>query len=383
MKNLVGGALSVCVALLLAACASTGEKPPEPTELVRIDTPVAKARKAWSSDAGAGFKAEPAGFRAAMGDAVVYTADEKGRVRAFSVDEGKRLWQQNLDIAIASGPALVDDLVIVGTREAEVFGLDARDGSQRWKARVSGEVLAPASGTDGVVVIRSFDGFVYGLDANGGQRLWSIDRTVPTLTLKGIGAPLIVEGRVFVGTDGGKILAVGLHDGVPVWESTVSVPTGRSELERLVDVDATPLSDGIAVYAASYAGDLVAFDLGQGQTQWRQDVASVTGMAMSGDRLFITDPECRVVAVDRNNGDILWTRDELRYRECSRPAIHRGLVAVGDLEGYVHWLAPEDGNILVRYRPVSGPMAPPVTAGEKLIVLSTGGKLVALDLIQN
>ncbi len=377
MKHL----LPLVFAVMLAACASTGEKPPEPTELVDLETTVAKAKVSWSRGTGAGFAAEPAGFQVAIGSDAVYTADEKGEVRAFSLDEGKRLWRQDLDLRIASGPALVDDLIIVGTREAQVIALDARDGSQRWQARVSGEVLAPAAGGQGVVVVRSFDGFVYGLNADGGQRLWAVDRTVPTLTLRGIGAPLVVGGNVMVGTDGGKVLALGLHDGVPVWESTVSVPTGRSELERLVDVDAMPVSEGLDVYAVSYAGDLVAMELGQGQIQWRANVASITGMALAGDRIFVTDPECRVFAVDRRNGDVLWTRDELRYRECSRPAVHRGLVAVGDLDGYIHWLAPEDGRILARARPVRDPIAPLEVQGDRLLVLSVDGKLAALDLI--
>lgn len=367
--------------LLLSACASTGEKPPEPTELVRIEAPVAKVDVVWRANAGDGFENEAGGFRIAVQGNKLFTADEDGRVRSFSLENGKRLWSQNLGQPVASGPGVVDDLVVVGTREGEVIALHTGDGSQRWKTRASGEVLAPAVGSDGVVVIRSFDGFVYGLGADGGQRLWAVDRTVPTLTLRGIGAPLIVDGTVLVGTDGGKLLAVGLHDGIPLWESTVSVPTGRSELERLVDVDAAPVTDGAWVYAVSYAGDLVAFDLVSGEVQWRQSVASVAGMALRDDQLFVTDPECRVFALDRRNGDILWTRDELRYRECSQPAMHRGLVAVGDLDGYIHWLSPEDGAVVARNKPVGDPIAPPIVVDGRLLVLSVSGRLAAVDLL--
>lgn len=370
------------LSLGLAACASTGDKPPEPTELVDIELPAAKAEVVWSRGAGAGFEDEPAGFRVAADERQVIAADQKGRIYSTDLKTGDALWKQDLDTPIVSGPALVDGLVVVGTREGEVIAISAEDGSERWATQVSGEVLAPAVGADDVIVVRSFDGFVYGLKADGGQRLWAVDRTVPTLTLRGIGAPVIVEGNVLLGTDGGKVLAVGLHDGVPVWESTVSIPTGRSELERLVDVDASPLSDGVEVYAASFAGDLVALDLGEGRTQWNQKVASLKGMAMSAHRLFIIDPECRVIAVDRRNGDKLWTNDALLYRECSAPVVHRGLVAVGDLDGYIHWLGPEDGSILVRDRAVRDPIAPPVVADGRLLVLSEGGKLAAVDLLR-
>lgn len=381
MKVAYSGAWLV-VALLLGGCASTSEKPPEPTELIDIDSPVAEADDAWSRGAGAGFASEPAGFRAAVGDNLVVTADEKGQVFAFALDSGKQLWKQDLDRPVVSGPAIVENLAILGTREGQVIAVSLEDGSERWEARVSGEVLAPAVGGEGVVVVRSFDGFVYGLKAEGGQRLWAVDRTVPTLTLRGISAPILEQGKVILGTDGGNVLAIGLHDGVPEWEATVSIPTGRSELERLVDVDASPLTDGVDVYAASYAGDLVAMDIGTGEVRWSQKVASLRGMAYEGDRLFVTDPECRIVAVDRNSGAKLWTSEALRYRDCTGPVIHRGLVVVGDLEGYLHWLGPEDGKVLLRDRPVRDPMAPPVVVDGRLLALSEEGKLVAIDLLK-
>lgn len=381
MKYLPNGGLLLAL-VFLAGCASTAEKPPEPTELVDIESPVAEADEAWSRGAGAGFSSEPAGFRVASASGVAVAADEKGRVYAFDLKTGKPRWKQSLDRPVVSGPAIVDQLVVLGTREGEVIALSLENGDERWLSRLSGEVLAPAAGGEGVVVVRSFDGFIYGLNADGGQRLWSIDRTVPTLTLRGIGAPILEQGKVIVGTDGGKVLALGLHNGAPEWETTVSIPTGRSELERLVDVDASPLSDGADVYAVSYAGDLVAMDINSGDTRWSQKLASLRGMAYAGDRLFVTDPECRIVAVDRRNGEKLWTSDALRYRDCTAPVIHRGLVAVGDLEGYVHWMGPEDGKILLRTRPVRNPMAPPVVVDGRLLLLSENGKLAAIDLLK-
>ncbi|MGB1581230.1 MAG: outer membrane protein assembly factor BamB, partial [Nevskiales bacterium] len=310
---------------------------------------------------------------------VVFAADEDGKVVALSADKGKRLWRVDVDKPLSAGPGLAGDMVLVGTHDGEVLALDRRDGSQRWAIQLSGEVLAPPGGDGNIVVVRCFDGRIYGLAADSGQRLWVQQTAVPTLSLRGVGGPVIVAGRVLVGLDNGKVLAIDAVTGQPVWESVVSVPVGRTELERLVDVDAEPLEIDGTVYAVSYAGDMTAFDLARGQTLWRAEVASITGIAGFLDWLFVSSRDGAVIAIDRNNGDILWEQKALLYRELSRPVIHNGLVAVADLDGYVHWLSPQNGQILGRDRPVKERVStPPVVADRQLYLRADDGRLTAV-----
>ena len=365
---------------LLAACTSADNKPPEPTELQSLPQSGLKGDVAWRARTG-GVEKEAAGFRIAIDGGVVYTASDKGRISAYSAETGKREWVKDLDKPLSSGPGLADDLIMVGTNDGEVLALDRRDGSERWTARLSGEVLAPPRGDSNVIVARCFDGRIYGLAADSGQRLWVQPTSVPTLSLRGTGGPVIVGARVLVGLDNGKMLALDITTGEPFWESVVSVPLGRTELERLVDVDAEPLEVDGQVYAVSYSGDLVAVDFGRGQRDWRAEAASITGLAVFLDWLYVSGRNGEVIAFDRNTGERLWTQKSLLYRELSRPVIHGGFVAVADLEGYVHWLSPQDGRLLARSRPVSGQVStPPIAMGDRLYILADDGRLAAVDL---
>lgn len=368
------------LALGVAACSSTADKPPEPTELQAIADAGVKARKVWSAGVG-GFEAEPGGFRVAVDAGVAYAASEEGEVSAFSTDRGKRLWRQKLDKPLSAGPGLADQLVLLGSGDGEVVALDRRDGSTRWVTQLSGEVLAPPRGDGSVVIVRCFDGRVYGLDAGSGKRLWVQPTSVPTLSLRGTGGPILVAGRTIVGLDNGKVLALDMSTGTPAWESVVSVPMGRSELERLVDVDAEPVEVDGMVYAVSYSGDLVALEFGRGRNEWRAEVASITGIAATDNALYVSARDGTVVALDRASGVVLWRQKSLLYRELSRPVIHQGLVAVADLEGYVHWLSPRDGRIVTRSRPVRDRVStPPVVADSRLYVMADNGKLAAVDI---
>ncbi len=366
---------------LLAACASDDIKPPKPAELAKIATPAFKPREVWSASAGDGGGPEPRGFRIAHAGDVLYTADHKGRVTAFAAASGKKLWRQSLNINIVGGPGIAGDRVAVGTLDGEVVTLDRREGKPAWRAALSGEVLAPPVGSAEVLIAHSLDGRIYGFSARSGQRLWAFDRGVPTLTLRGNSGAVIAGGRVLVGLDNGKLMAAELTSGQVQWETAVSLPTGRSELERLVDIDAEPVLTADTVYAVSYGGDLAAMDLANGELRWRGEVASSAGLATDGKRVYVTDVDGRVLALDAGSGTLLWKQEGLLYRAPSRPAVHGGHVAVADMEGYVHWLSPTDGRFVARARPLrAAVITPPLVLGARLYVLAANGQLAALEI---
>ena len=379
-SRLIAVAAMLSMALGLGACASSADKPPEPTALQNVPNSGMQAKVAWRSGTG-GFESEPGGFRVVVDNGVVYTASEKGKVSAYAADTGKRLWEADTDKRLSGGPGLAGLLVLVGTGDGEVIALDRRDGSERWVTRLSGEVLAPPRGTDSIVIVRCFDGRVYGLAADSGQRMWVQQTSVPTLSLRGTGGPVIVAGNALVGLDNGKLMSLDINTGEVAWESVVSVPLGRTELERLVDVDAEPLEVDGTVYAVSYSGDLVAMDFGRGRSAWRSEVASITGLAMAKDDLYVSSRTGEVVAIDRATGTVIWRQKSLMYRELTRPVVHKGVIAVADLDGYVHWISPTDGRLLLRARPVRGKVTtPPFVEGDRLYVLADDGRLAAVDL---
>jgi outer membrane protein assembly factor BamB len=216
--------------------------------------------------------------------------------------------------------------------------------------KASSEVLALPTGANGVAVIRTVDGRVYGLDADSGKRIWIHDRTVPLLTLRGNSAPLIHNGIVITGSDSGKLAALTLKTGTVLWETQIADPKGRTELERMVDIDAQPVVVEDVVYVITYQGRLATVQLQSGRMMWARDISSYSGIALDPYRIYVSDTESQVWALNRFTGATLWRQDKLLRRSITGPVLQGPYLAVADYDGYVHWLKREDGRIVARKR---------------------------------
>lgn len=368
--------------LLLAASAwGCSDKGPirEPAELVKVESPALKPRVVWDASPGKGSDEMHTRLRLAVEPDVVVTAGIDGQVVALSPLTGKPLWKNATGARIVSGPTVAADLVLVGTLDAEVLALKRADGSLAWRAPVSSEVMAPPVGDGRMVVVRSGDGKIFGLNAGSGARIWSFDRAVPPLTLRGLSAPLLSGGVAYVGLDNGRIVALRLDTGETLWEEVVAAPAGRSELERIVDVDADPIITNEGVYAVSFGGELAAISLEDGRVAWRRPVKSYSGVAMSGSLVAVSDEDGLVWALEAQSGAAAWKQEALKYRRLSPPVVVDGYIVVADFEGYVHWLSPQDGRIVARVRAVDDPVSATMVAQDGLVyVLADDGEIAAI-----
>ena len=373
-----GRALGVAaLAVALAACSSS--KTHKPADLPDIVNSNLRLDKLWSSSPGSGDEGYFTEFKLALESDALYAADAKGRVFAINSRTGATVWKADTKARLISGPSVGAAEVLVGTLDGEVIALKRADGHSLWRSAVSSEVLATPA-TDGErIVARCVDGRIYGLSARDGVRLWSFDRTVPNLTLRGLSAPLISGPRVITGLDNGHVVSLKLGDGQLLWDQPIAVPTGRTELERLTDVDASLLEGEDALYAMSFGGELVAMDPASGQVMWRRSIKSYTGAALLDNLLFVTDADGVLWALDARTGAAAWKQDLLQYRRLSAPVAVGQYIAVGDFEGYVHWIDPHDGKIVGRVRVGSDAIAAAPVAGDgALYVANVDGRIAAI-----
>ncbi len=376
-----GALVAACLLLAVAGCGHKG-KVKLPTKLVDIKNPQVLPQEAWSHGIGKGSGKYYTGLQVAVEVDALYVAEIGGSVYALDPKTGKEIWRSKTKARIVSGPSVSGDLVLLGTLDGEVLALKRATGVIAWRTQASSEVLAMPVGSGNTVVVKSVDGREFGLDAATGDRRWSFDRNVPNLSLRGLSAPMISGNRVYIGFDSGKLAALNLSDGAVAWEQIISVPTGRSELERLTDIDADLLLGSTGLFVVSYGGDLALVDTDTGDSRWRRSVKSYTGMALGGDKLFVTDADGLVWALDAETGAAAWKQEGLKYRMLSPPAYYKGYVVVGDYKGYLHWLSPSDGSLVGRTRLGSRPIiAPPTSSDDLLYVMTSGGKLAAYDLV--
>lgn len=354
-----------------------------PAELVEF-TPSLDIKTLWSSSVGAGADKFFIRLTPEYYDGNVYAASRDGEVAALDAVNGKRIWSRGVKRAVITGATGAGgDVVVVGTASGEVIALDRATGSERWRVPVSSSVLAPPRIGGQVVVVRCGDGRVFGLDAGSGNRIWTYDRPVPSLSLHGTSPAAIAGERVIVGFDGGHVVALDLSNGKPIWETRVSIPSGRTDLDRMVDIDAAPVIAGEMVYVASYQGQVAAVSLGSGEIVWTREISSDAGLAIDNRNVYLTEQNGHVWALDRLTGASAWKQDALTARQVSQPAVLDEYLMVADLEGYLHWLRTDDGSFVARTRLGNDRIiAPPRTIDDRVLVYGSTGRLAALGLRQ-
>ncbi|MFA6163343.1 MAG: outer membrane protein assembly factor BamB [Methylobacter sp.] len=361
---------------------SGGEDNADPPSPLVEYTPEIKIEVLWKEKVGVGADEQSLKLVPAIGYGKVLAADREGLVQARSLTTGDLLWETETEVNFSSGPGLGAGIVVLGSTDAEVVALNIETGEVLWKAKVSSEVLSIPVIANNIVVVRTTDGAMIALDEKTGGKRWSYERSVPALSIRGTGSPIIVEGNVIAGYDNGKLLALRLSDGKYVWESSLAIPTGRSEIERLVDLDVDPIAINGVIYIAGYRGGVGAVSESDGDVLWRNEaVSSYSGLSNDYQYLYLTDPESHVFQLDQRSGSSLWKQKDLHERKLTAPVAYQNYVVAGDFEGYVHWFSTSDGRQLGRVQVTDGPIdARPIVADNVVYVYAKDGTLAALTI---
>jgi outer membrane protein assembly factor BamB len=374
-------ALFLAAALAACACSSFDAinpfagKGPKMAELKPFQA-TAEARVSWSESVG---KSGDYVFTPAVFASSVYAAGSDGEV--IRVDDGKLVWKINAGMPLSAGVGTDGKLVAVASPEGDVLVFSAADGSLAWKTKATSEILSPPAVGEGLVVVRSSDNCLAAYDASNGRRKWLYQRPSPSLALR-VTAPPVIDGNyVLAGFPGGKLIVVSLNNGVSVWEGTVSLPKGTTELERVADVTSLPVIAGNTICAVAFQGRVACFDLNNGNLLWARDMSSSVGLAIDSRYLFVTDDQGAVHALDLASGSSVWKQDDLAMRRVSAPLPRRGLVAVADAQGIVHFLNRENGAFAARVSTDGSPVrAKPQALGRNLLVQTSKGGLYAIDV---
>lgn len=380
--------------VFVSGCASIEPQvPPQPlTEF----TPAFRVKEIWSRSAATDTGNRHLGLTPATDGLRVYAASYAGDIRAYELQTGKKVWDIELehqdndgwfswgeDFKITAGPAVAEGTLAVGTGKGEVVTLRSDDGTEIWRAAVSSAVLAPPAIGGGYVVVRTIDEAVTALSAADGHELWTYEQSQPALTLRGTSAPVIAGGRVYAGFDNGKLAALELATGRQLWEVPIATPTGRTELERLVDLDGVFKVTGQEVHVTAYHGTVALVSATGGQALWSQEQSSYKGLEADRNAVYVTTEASEIWAYDKRTGNVLWNQDQLRGRWLTAPVRFGGYLVVGDFEGYLHFLSADTGVLLARAEhDNSAIVEPPVPINDILLVLSEGGVLAAYRIIE-
>jgi outer membrane protein assembly factor BamB len=367
-------------ALLIAGGCSKDKDVEPPAALLKFPNTL-PVKKLWGDNVGGGKKQLKLrlGLGPALDNGVVFAASShKGEVLAVALDTGKQIWVKKLKLPLSAGPAAGFGMVVVGSSKGAIIALDAATGKERWRTHVNSELLSAPAISENVVVLRSVDGRLHGLNSGSGKELWSVEQQVPRLSLRGTAIPIIAKEVAISGFDNGKVMAVSLNTGDTVWDTALASPHGRTELDRLIDIDSAVRVVGDDVFAAGFQGRTAMLALDSGQIWWAHDMSSYRGLAAGAENLFVSQSDGAVVAMRERDGSEIWRNEDIKRRGLSAPVETTTAVAVADYQGYVHWLDKKTGYLVARVRVSKGRVSnPPVAVDDTVVVLDDDGKMAA------
>ncbi len=380
MRNLTRPISIVLLLLVVGACSK--DKPiDQPAKLTPV-TATLRVEQVWKATVD-DKKAVPLrlGLSLAVDGNRVYAAGHKGDVVALDLASGRTVWRTRLKASLSGGTAIGDGMVLIGTSDGQLFALDAASGARRWSVRVNGEVLAPAAISEHLIALRTVDGKLHALSPEDGHELWAQQEQVPRLSLRGTARPVIAGDLVLCGFDNGKVLAVNTGDGSVQWEAAISPPHGRTELERLVDIDTAVRVSGQDVYTVGFQGKVAMLALDTGQVWWSHDASSYRNLTLDEDTLYMSTADGEIEALRTRTGAELWRQKALLYRRLTALATvdDANALVAGDFQGFVHFLDKATGALAARVRVGKVRISnTPVVVGNLVLVLNDRGQISAL-----
>jgi outer membrane protein assembly factor BamB len=371
--------LSLCAALLMAAGCSKDKDVEVPAKLVDFPQTL-PVKKLWGEGVGGNKKQIKLrlGLGPAIDNGLVFAASHKGELVAVSLESGKHVWLKKLKMPLSAGPAASYGMVVVGSSKGAIVALEGATGKELWRGHVNSELLSAPAISENMVVFRSVDGRLHGFNAQSGKEQWSVEQQVPRLSLRGTATPIIAKDVAISGFDNGKVMAVSLVNGDTVWDTALASPHGRTELDRLVDIDSAVHVVGENVFAAGYQGRTAMIALDSGQIWWSHDMSSYRGLAADDENIYVTESDGTVVAMRQRDGSEVWRNDKVKRRAVSAPVVTSSAVAIADFQGYVHYLDKASGALVARVKVAKQRVSSsPAAYEDTVVVLTDGGSLAA------
>ena len=380
-KNIACYTLLVALGFIVAGCSSFGkdddkEQKPSPLPDFKAEQ---ELDKVWSHGNGDGQGKLYNRLVPAIAHEKIIAASAKGKIEAYDRHTGKSLWDADLDTPLTGGVGVGGGLVLVASADGQVWALSEQSGKTLWHTQLDGQILAPPQADDNTVVALTFSGNLIGLDAKTGVKRWNYATASPVLSLRASAAPLIDDTAVFVGFGSGKVAAVELESGRPLWDARVGFSQGSSEIERQVDVDGDMLLSKGVLYAVSFQGRLTALEAQSGRRLWEQNASSYVGLSEGFSNIYVVGANGNITAFTKDNQGVRWEQTALARRMLSGSAVWSNFLVVGDFEGYVHLLSQVDGHFVGRVR-VDSDGVRLTTIGAASSITSTGGSAISLSV---
>lgn len=370
----------------LSACGIFKSKEDEellPVELTKFEQ-TEKIKRIWSTKIGGSSDQLLLGLSPIGDGNLIYAASSDGIVVAIDPETGDARWKVDLEVDLSAGPGVGEGFTVVTSKDGDVILLNSSSGQEQWRKSIEGESLAKPLIDDNMIIIQTIDNRIVSLARADGRQRWELEQTMPLLSMRGSASPLIVGPLIIAGFDNGRLAGIDMETGDIKWDSMLSMSSGRSDLDRLSDIDGNIAVVGQDIYAAGYQGRLSAFAAESGQTLWSREISSYVGVASDWNSIYTIRDDGEIIALRRNSGIEIWRNDKLLRRALTLPTPFNTAVVVGDYQGYLHFLSAINGKQIARIRFGRDAItSKPLVMGNRLFIQSDNGNIGAFEIVKN
>ena len=311
-------------------------------------------------------------------DRGILTASPFGEIVLMS-PKGDFLWRRQVADQISAPIAADNRHMAIVTGNGDLQLLDW-NGNLLWSTPIAALATEAPVLLEDRVIVQTTDGRITALERNTGRALWVYQDAQPDLTITGTARPTVIDNLVVTGLANGKLVALNLNDGSPAWEYRIARAQGKTDVSRLVDVDASvSVVDGM-ILAAGYQGDMLIIEAASGRVLASKPLSTYRTIVPGDQYWYAVNDKSHVLALDPNTLDPVWTQEQFTYRRLSKVVPWKDALAVSDAQGYVHLLDAETGDWLVsREIDWTGVSTAPVVMGDYLLQQGNSSRIKRLS----
>lgn len=295
-------------------------------------------------------------------DGRVFVLDGESTVTAVDAATGAVLWKADVKPqgresgGFGGGVAVSGGRVFVSSGYRTLTALDAASGAVAWQSGVDVPIHGAPTVSGARVYVIDIDNHLLAFNTATGQQDWSFRGIVEPARTMRASSPAVTGDTVVAPFSSGEVMALRATNGQPLWQQVLSRTSRTSALSEIRDIAGRPVISRGFVYAISHSGVLQAMDIRSGTPVWSLPVAGVNAPLPVGDVVYVVSKAGELVVVNRNDGQVYWTRD-----------LNEGRVR------------KEGGFLGFRGRLVRPDWSGPILASNRLVLVNSDGEAVALD----
>lgn len=308
-----------------------------------VNKEYAQVQEQWIVQTGAGIYCSPA-----VEKDKVFVGDDLGRLTAYALKNGKKLWSFQSGKRIVGTPAVSEGIVVFGSADCKIYGLDAQNGNLLWTVEAAEPVLGAVTIENSIAYIGASDHTFRAVNIRTGEVKWAFAGVRGYIETK----PLVTDNKVIFGAWDNTLYALNKADGKELWKWT-----GGLTRMHFSPAAVWPVAADGKVFITDPQRAMTAIDIETGNTVWRtfqSMVRETIGLSEDKERIYSKTMNDSIVCYSTkgNQPHKLWASNVgFGYEHAPSMQVEKNGVVFGSTkEGLIFALEATTGKVLWKHK---------------------------------